>query len=534
MATRKPAFLKTAEQLDKWLERFNPLQGATLGTLSGYFAEADEGRFANVMWMARKMIRRDPTIRACMRRIYSQLMKLDWDVKIMEELPAGITKSKAQRQADFLKGKYEQIENLKQAAAFSAMADFYGFAHLEKHYDQAGDVARLQPVPQWHWVRAGFYGDWKFNPSAQPWARNAESIEPGDFVVREIDDPWIEIALIHGLRINQNDRDWDGYAARYGIPSTFFIAPPGANDDKLDEFEDIANDLAADGAGVLPNGSEVKTHESSSKGEVFGTKAKHHQSAIVLAATGGLLTMLAESGSGTLAGGAHSDTWRDLVAGIASEVSECFQEQLDKVWLAEAFPGQKIAVYFKMEFPEEETDVKALVESVKGLKDAGFQVKREWVEEETGMPLEEVAPSTPPAPGDPSPLNNRVVKRRPWLGEVILQELRNREPSFSGGPSSARDRAEALQLAEAAIQDALDVTRETVAPLVPDLQALIDLAQNGKASADDFIALAAKVEQLLPELMTPDSVKSLATSLEAALGTAAAMGARATLRRRKQ
>lgn len=517
---KKPQFLRTAEQLDQWLERFNPLRGATLGTLSTYFDEADEGRYAHVMWMARKMIRRDPTIRACMRRIYAQLMKLKWRVKIMEELPTGLSEAQAKAQADHLKQRYEQIENLKQAAAASAMADFYGFAHLEKHYDERGETFRLQPVPQWHWIRQGLYGAWKFNPTAKPWCNDAQPINPADYIIREIDDPWIEIALIHGLRLNQNDRDWDGFAARYGIPSTFFIAPPGADETKLDEFETIANDLAADGAGVLPNGSDVKTHEAAQKGEVFESKTKRHESAIVLAATGGLLTMLAESGSGTLAGGAHSDTWRDLVAGIASEVSEAFQEQMDKVWLAEKFPGQKLAAYFELEFPEESTDTAALATTVKTLNEAGYKVKRAWLEEESGMPLEES--SSVPAQSV-KPLNNRQQSQT---------TVNNRKPSFVGGPSSARDRAEAMQLAEAAIQDALDVERETFAPLAPDIAALIALAEDDQATAADFIKLASKVEQLLPELMTPESVKSLASSLEAAMGSAAALGARATIRQR--
>lgn len=511
---KKPQFLRTAEQLDQWLERFNPLRGATLSTLAGFFDEADEGRYAHVMWMARRMIRRDPTIRACMRRIYAQLMKLRWRVKVMETLPAGVSAAQAEQQQQHLQGRYEQIGNLKQAAAFSALADFFGFAHLEKHYDEHGDVFRLEPVPQWHWVRKGMYGEWEFNATAKPWTTEVQPIEAADYVIREIEDPWIEIALINGLRINQNDRDWDGFAARYGIPSTFFIAPPGADDDKIAEFQDIAEDLAADGAGALPNGADVKTHESANKGEVFDSKVRHHQSAIVLAATGGLLTMLAQSGSGTLAGGAHSDTWRDLVAGIASEVSEAFQEQLDKIWLDEKWPGQKIAAYFELEFPEEKTDAKAFAETIVALKAAGFAVKREYAEEELGVPLEEEA-------AEPS-----SVKAPPG------QEVKPVKNRFQGGPSSARDRAESMQLAEAAIQDALDVERETLAPLAPDIAALIALAEDAKAGEADFIRLATKVEQLLPELMTPDSVQSLATSLEAAMGTAAAMGARAAIRQR--
>lgn len=519
MKMKTPTFLRNAEQLDKWLEQFNPLQGLTLPILSGYFADADQGRFSNVMWLARKMIRRDPTIRACVRRIYAQLMRLKWEVKIMETLPAGMADKQAEAQRDYLKAQYERIENLKQAAAASAMADLYGFAHLEKHYDVNGDVIRLQHVPQWHWTRTGLYGEWRFNPSARPWPRETLPIEPRDFVTREVDDPWLEIALIYGVRENQNGRDWDGFCARYGIPSTFFIAPPGATQEKLDEFADMADDLAADGTGALPSGSDVKTHESRSGGEAFEMKSRHHQSAIVLAATGGLLTMLAQSGSGTLAGGAHSDTWRDLVAGIAAEVTECFQEQLDKAWLAEKFPGQQIAAYFELEFPEEKTDVKALVESVRGLKQAGFKVARDWIAEETGMPLEDYTP--PPPPGQqPQQQPQPKGKEKP---------IKNR---FTGGPPSVRDRAEAMQLAEAAIQDVLDVTHEITAPLVPDITALIALAENDQASEADFIALAEKTAQLVPELFTADTAQQLAQRIEAALSTAAALGARAGIRQR--
>lgn len=89
-----------------------------------------------------------------------------------------------------------------------------------------------------------------------------------------------------------------------------------------------------------------------------------------------------------------------------------------------------------------------------------------------------------------------------------------------------------MQLAETAIQDALNVTREITAPLAPDIEALIALAENDQATPEDFIALASKVESLLPELFTNESVDALAKSLEAALGTAAALGARAAIRQR--
>lgn len=508
---KQPQFIRDADTLDKWLERFNPLRGATLGTLSTYFDDADEGRYAHVAWFARKMIRRDETIRACMRRIGATITKLKWSVKIMATLPEGITKEQASAQQKALQRRYEKIENLKAAYAFMAKADFWGFAHLERHYGPDGQVTRLEPVPAWHWVRSGLYGAWQYNAKASPWPREAIEIEPEHYVIRELDDPWIEIACIHGLRKNQGDRDWDGYMARYGIPNTFFIGPPGATDDDVQDYNAVAAEMAADGTGVLPHGSDVKTHESRQGGEVFEKKISRHDSAIVLAATGGLLTMLAESGSGTLAGGAHSDTWRELVAGMAGEVAEEFQDQLDKAWLAEDFPGQPVAVYFDLSFPEEKQDRKAVVADVATLKGAGYTPKREWVEEETGVPLEEAEPPTDKADPQKKPLKNRA---------------------FEGGPTSARDRAEALQLAENALADVLDVTAEMFRPLGPDIEQLIALAEDDSATADDFLQVAQRVEALLPELVTPATVAAVAESLEAAMGSAAFLGARANIRKR--
>ncbi len=502
---KTPLFLKTADQLDHWLERFNPLQGATLSTLAGYFQEADEGRFAQVMWMARKLSRRDATIRACLQRINATVQQLDWTIKTVEELPPGVTPQMAEAQTAYLKERYSAVENLTAAYSWLAKADFFGFGHLEKHYDAAGQVFKLEPVPQWHWCKKGFYGEWLYNAKARPWAPEAVEIEKRDFIIHEVEDPWIEIACISGLDRNQLRRDLRGFCARYGIPNTFFIAGPGATEGDMDELNSVAADMAADGTGALPPGADVKVHESASKGEIFEVADKAFQSEIVLAATGGLLTMLTSSGSGTLAGGAHSDTWRDLVSGIAMAVSESFQEQMDKVLLSERFPGQPVLAYFELEFPEAGADMTAIATTVKTLSDAGYKAEAAWVSEETGIPL---------------------------VGAVTLDNagkpLTNR---FKGGPSSARDRAEAEALVTSAIADALDVMISTVRPLSADISALIALAENDKATAAEFAALAEKVSKLLPELMTPDTVQALAGEMEKALGSAAVLGARKALRK---
>ena len=61
----------------------------------------------------------------------------------------------AARQAAFLRDAYERIENLREAVQFLALAEFRGYAHLEKNHDARGRVSELRPVPQWFWARLG-------------------------------------------------------------------------------------------------------------------------------------------------------------------------------------------------------------------------------------------------------------------------------------------------------------------------------------------------------------------------------------------
>ncbi len=56
---------------------------------------------------------------------------------------------------------------------------------------------------------------------------------------------------------------------------------------------------------------------------------------IVMAATGGLLTMLAESGTCTLAGGVHEDTLGALARSDAARLTEVYQRDLNAGWLGE-------------------------------------------------------------------------------------------------------------------------------------------------------------------------------------------------------
>jgi len=69
---------------------------------------------------------------------------------------------------------------------------------------------------------------------------------------------------------------------------------------------------------------------------------------IALLGTGGTLTMLAESGSGTLAGNAQQDAFDQIAQSDASVISEAFQRDFDAPLLASAFPGWPVEAYFEI------------------------------------------------------------------------------------------------------------------------------------------------------------------------------------------
>lgn len=128
--------------------------------------------------------------------------------------------------------------------------------------------------------------------------------------------------------------------------------PPGTSDDQRDEYASIIKEISSDGAGVYPDGGEIHTVETSAaNADAFSSRAEWCDKALVRRATGGLLTVLAESGSGTLAGSAHMEAFRQIAANDAISIAECINRQYVRRRLAAQFPGQPVLVYFKLTPP---------------------------------------------------------------------------------------------------------------------------------------------------------------------------------------
>jgi len=410
----QPRLLKIA---DKWRDTYNPLLSLKMRQIAAWLYDYQVGIVSNVQWLYRFAERRDPTISAMIGRRTSAIKRLNWEIKTLptKKLPKGFTAAQARAQADALRDTYDRIDNLPEAVEWLALGQFRGYAHLEKHFDTAGNLNHLEPVPQWNWARAGLTGDWFYNERAlqlfanpQALDPNLVAIDPSRFVIREVMHPILEAIVINWMRKSINQKDWDAYIETYGLPSVFVEIPentPTVNGQVDPAFLAAAQAVSSGARGVLPPGCKIVTVSGSGQaGHPFMDHIRYIDEQFVLAGTGGLLTMLARSGTGTLAGQAHKDTFEELAEAEAVEITSLFNAQIDQPLLAEKFPGQPPLASFQLA-ARETTDTSRVVADAANLRVAGFQVDPDQLAERTGYDLTTV-PTTTEAPDHPG----RLVK----------------------------------------------------------------------------------------------------------------------------
>jgi phage gp29-like protein len=269
---------------------------------------------------------------------------------------------------------------------------------------------RLEPVPAEHFVRPSYYCPWEYCAAASSGTTTGIPLPPDGWVIRDYEAPVGRIAArLHVIR-GMTLADWQGFLAVFGIPGIVVIMPDGIAPEAVADFTSIAEKIANNARGALPSGSTVETITQPTNGTApFLELADWCDKQLVLAGTGGLLTMLAESGSGTLAGGAHMQAFQTLAKEEAADISEIIQDQSDALLLAHRFPGQPQYAYFKLASTEQ-SDPNQIVQHYTALKAAGLTIKQSELEEKTSYQFEEPAPvtiqnNTAPAPQPVPPLN---------------------------------------------------------------------------------------------------------------------------------
>ena len=387
----KPStYLQNLQLSTNWRVQYNPLRGLTIPLLVAMLEQGERGNYARLQWLYRYVEKRNSTLRAVLQRRQASMTRLDWDIRLRDaDMAAASPRTLAARQAAVLREAYERIANLREAVAFLALAEFRGYAHLERHFDAQGRTIRLEPVPQWFWARLGPDAPWQYNAMARPGLPMPQDpmMEPERFMVREFDSPINEVAVIAHVRQSLSQKDWDGFVETYGLPPLFLELPEDIPAEKEAEYQAQAEAIIGDARGTVPHGTQIHTVDSGSRGKnPFEDHLRYQDELIVLAATGGKLTALAESGTGTLAAGAHQQAFDDITEAEAALISEVFQEQFDRPLLARMFPGQPQLAYFELAATRS-LDPADVVAQALTLARAGYEIDPAELSEKTGYRL---------------------------------------------------------------------------------------------------------------------------------------------------
>jgi phage gp29-like protein len=392
-------------QSNRWRDNYNPFRGLVIGRAMLILEAADRGDFAELQLVMRKVERRFPALKGLKARRLAALEKLDWEIKVVDELPEGSTRAEAGAQQKFLRSRYELISNLTEAIGFLVTAEFRGYAILQKHrFNDGGKfdgaVRELHWLPQDQFSRNGQFGDFYYNQNSnfgigldacatilgEANRVGGVQLPREDFVIREVDSPLYEIALIAFVNWVMGRKDWAAFTEIFGLPNGVAIMPANIPPGMEDEYRMAAERVADGVSGALPNGSDIKFPTSGVRGEApFKNFCDAQDCDVVLAGTGGRLAMLTADKGGLGNGPAleHAAAFDEIAQADARKINSVLQNDFDRLELAAEFPGQPALAYFELAATDR-LDVAQLVTDVASLATAGFEVDVDWLSEATG------------------------------------------------------------------------------------------------------------------------------------------------------
>jgi phage gp29-like protein len=507
---------------------YNPLRGLDVGRVIRLLEDGERGRYHDLQKLNRSAEKRHPTLKALKARRLGALKKLDWSVKVPSELPDGINAAQAERQRVFLRGAYEQIENLPQAFEFLALPSFRGYSHLEPRHrddDPSEPITRLNPVPQWHWLRDSQTWAWRYDADARGCEATSVEIDPEEFIIREVDDPLCEIALLCLVRRNIAKKDWTSFMEDYAIASVFAMLGENTPLDKVKEWLEVVKQVTSNSRGALPPGSKIEALEL---GNLDGVQFRNFIAAededLVLAGTGGLLTMLtATTGMNSDQGDAHEKTFAAIALAEAREISAVLQAQFDKRILAREFPSQPAVAYFELAAQDEE-DVTALADRVQKFYQAGLESDPEEVSEKVGLKLTRKAQV--PAVVPPAAAQAQAAAPGPGEGEKPAQE---EAPLANRAAQEVGREARFMAASQAMLSEGDIAALKPILERASALDAITDDAEYQQAYAKFMADLPALEAQCLGDKATA----TLESAFEWVIGTALVSGLASATEARK-
>lgn len=445
-----------------WIETVNPLRGMTSQRMQNLYDASRAGDTVHLQWLYQEIEKVDPTLLICQQRRTGALASLDWHVSTRnKKRTRSFDEKLAQEQADCLELAFGDADqaNFSDAVEHLARGFFRGFAHVLPRWSADGlSLKGFDCLDQWNFVRDVTTGTWYWNPEAHAYTGYADCrpIPPGELVVfvapYHIDYP----AMTIYLRSAVGEKGWAKFVERFGIPPVILTMPQDIPSDQVDSWRNSAEKVAEGGSGAVPFGTNVNFCDGARGINPFKDFIHNQRELVVLMSTGGLLTSLTEAGSGTLAGGAHSDTWAEVRRMDSAKIGSVLNRTLADTILDRAFPGRPHLAYFAFDTEAVPSPGEVFDDATKA-KNAGYLIDQADLEERTGYKL---VKDEAPAPQPAAPLFNKAPatpKKKTAedlladaLAEAMSEELqKNKSPDASAQPDAVKNTTDANGMSHA-------------------------------------------------------------------------------------
>lgn len=374
-----------------WIESDDPLAGFSIQQAKNVYNAARRHGSPLLQKIYSEIESSDPVLMTCVERRAAALAGLGWRA-VADASAADADAAEEQRLA--LEAFAGAIENLDEAVEHLDLAFFRGFSVCQPVWE--GEAVRhVELLDSWNFL-FGDAGELLWNPECTTDPARCVPVTPAARAVvlrrrRAIDWP----ALAVYVRKYVGERDWGRFLERYGIPPVNAIMAPGSNKETRADYVKCV-EASHDGRSTAwPAGSQISYAEGARGQDPFSAYIEHQEKQIVLMATGGTLTSLAQADTGSLAGGAQMDVWEQIVARDGVVAAAALNRGLFLPFLRQAFPGAAPLAHFELG-KEKEPSATESAELAGKLRAAGYRVDQSQLEEATGCKLERE--ENPPSP----------------------------------------------------------------------------------------------------------------------------------------
>lgn len=384
----KPAPARVPERKPKldaahcWLERSNPLAGVSIRTAQSIFDCARAGDTQRLHWLYQEIEAVNPILFTCIDRRQSAIAGYVPKFSVIPSMEGDLADEQKDAAETFLSGIDNFIETLEHLDS----AFFRGFALAQPIWEEDGSVHEIVLHNSWEFLVHD--GVLYHNPECNGFSSSAVSCADAGLIgvqaKRAIDYP----ALAIHIRQAVSERDWGRFLERYALPKPAVNMAPNATVAQRGDYVLAARAVENGQVSVWPYGTTITDFAGGSRGtDPFLAFIDHQEKEILKLATGGTLGTMAESGSGTLAGGAQQEVWRQIVQRDSTVLAQAVMRSMIKPYLVSKFGAQPIAIGFSLDFPTERS-AKDAADLAATLKNAGWRVDQGELEKAVGFTLE--------------------------------------------------------------------------------------------------------------------------------------------------